>query len=87
MENIQVCKRCVMSNAADSQISFDDDGYCSYCIKAFSQIGTTTYFPNEEGRRRLEEMLARIKEENKDKPYDCVMGISGGLDSSYLAYL
>lgn len=87
MENIQVCKRCVMSNAADRHISFDDNGYCSYCTNAIRQIGTTTYFPNEEGQRRLEEMLARIKEENKDKPYDCVMGISGGLDSSYLAYL
>ena len=81
------CKRCVMDNSSDSTISFDENGYCNYCTSALAEINTTTYFPGEEGQRRLEAMISKIKEENKDKPYDCVMGISGGLDSSYLAYL
>ena len=76
-----------MSSASDKNISFDAEGNCNYCSSALAQIGTTTYFPNEEGQRRLEAMLQRLKTENRDKPYDCVMGISGGLDSSYLAYL
>lgn len=87
MENVKICQRCVMSNATDSQIVFDADGYCNYCTDALGQIGTTTYFPDEEGKHRLDEMLYKIKEENKDKSYDCIMGISGGLDSAYLAYL
>ena len=83
----QRCTRCVMDNASDDTIHFDENGHCSYCTTALSRINTTSYFPNEEGQRRLEKMLAMLKEEGKGKDYDCVMGISGGLDSSYLAYL
>ena len=86
MANIRVCTRCVMNDASDQTITFDEQGHCSYCTKALNELGTV-YFPNEEGKRRLDAMLKKIKEENKDKPYDCIMGISGGLDSSYLAYL
>jgi len=81
------CKRCVMDNSSDDSITFDQNGFCNYCTKALSEINTTTYFPGEKGKEKLERMLNKIKEENKDKPYDCVMGISGGLDSAYLAYL
>lgn len=84
---IKRCTRCVMDNSTDATITFDENGYCNYCTAALGEINTTTYFPGEEGERRLAEMIARIKEENKDKAYDCMMGISGGLDSSYLAYL
>lgn len=45
------------------------------------------YFPNEEGLGKLKELTTNLKAENKDNKYDCIMGISGGLDSSYLAYL
>lgn len=81
------CKRCIMDTVADPKITFDADGNCNYCTEALAQINTTTYFPGEEGQRRLEAVLERIKADGMDKPYDCIMGISGGLDSSYLAYL
>lgn len=81
------CKRCVMDDASDKYIVFDENGFCNYCTKAFSEINTTVYFPGEEGEKRLIAMLSKIKNDNKDKKYDCVMGISGGLDSAYLAYL
>lgn len=87
MSDVIRCKRCVMDNSADDTIRFDTNGYCNYCTQALSEIGTTTYFPNEEGQKRLSAMLDILKEEGKSKPYDCVMGISGGLDSSYLTYL
>ena len=87
MKRVQYCKRCVMSDESDSNISFDEQGFCNYCTDALKEINTTTYFPNEEGERRLDVLLKAIKERNKNKEYDCVMGISGGLDSSYLAYL
>lgn len=83
----QICKRCIMDNASDHTITFDSNGYCNYCTNALNEINTTTYFPGEEGKRKLDALLARIKTENKDKPFDCIMGLSGGLDSSYLAYL
>lgn len=87
MSEIKYCTRCVMNNASDKSITFDEHGYCNYCTKAISEINTTTYFPNEAGKKRLDEMVSMLKKENKDKPYDCIMGISGGLDSAYLAYL
>lgn len=82
----QRCTRCIMDNAGDSQITFDADGVCNYCTDALAKM-ETIYFPNEMGKQKIEEMLKVVKERNKDKAYDCIMGISGGLDSSYLAYL
>lgn len=82
----QQCTRCIMDNKSDEFITFDDNGYCNYCSDALA-IKDKVYFPNEEGQKKLEALLVRLKQENKDKKYDCLMGISGGLDSSYLAYL
>ena len=86
MSTFQRCTRCVMDNSSDSTIRFDSNGVCNYCTAAYEQIGKT-YFPNEEGKRKLDELVRTIKEYGKDKKYDCIMGLSGGLDSSYLAYL
>ena len=82
----QICSRCVMDNISDSTIMFEADGTCNYCNDAL-KAKDTVYFPNDSGRRALDEMIARIKKEGKGKPYDCLMGISGGLDSSYVALL
>lgn len=87
MKQVRYCTRCVMNDESDRTIKFDAEGHCDYCTKALSQINTTTYFPNEKGKKKLDEILKEIKQYNKNKKYDCVMGISGGLDSSYLAYL
>ena len=75
-----------MDNQSDDNISFDENGFCNYCSYALKQYDTT-YFPNEEGRKKLQCLIDRLKKENKNKEYDCLMGLSGGLDSSYLAYL
>lgn len=86
MKRIQRCTRCVMDNSSDSTITFDSNGICNYCTQAFNDIGKI-YFPNEEGKKKLELLLSKVKSEEKEKKYDCIMGLSGGLDSSYLAYL
>ncbi len=82
----QICKRCIMDNGTDQTITFDDQGLCNYCTDAL-RVKEYTYFPNEEGKKKLDSLISRLKSENKAKKYDCIMGISGGLDSSYLAYL
>ena len=84
---MRVCNRCVMNDSADKTITFDENGYCNYCTKALLEIDSITYFPNERGQEKLQVTLAQIKADGKGKQYDCVMGLSGGLDSSYLAYL
>jgi asparagine synthetase B (glutamine-hydrolysing) len=83
---LQTCNRCVMDNSSDSTIYFDENGFCNYCTNAL-KVKKTAYFPNEEGKRKLDALIGRLKSEGKGKKYDCIMGISGGLDSSYLAYL
>lgn len=86
MDNIRVCNRCVMDNRSDETIKFDGDGNCNYCNEALARINEY-YFPNETGEKKLHEMIDMLKREGKGKKYDCMMGLSGGLDSSYLAYL
>lgn len=80
------CVRCVMTDESDPFIRFDENGVCNYCTDAL-KLKTTTYFPDERGGYRLEALIRKLKCEGKEKSYDCVMGLSGGLDSSYLAYL
>lgn len=83
---IKTCTRCVMNNFSDSTISFDDFGRCNYCNEAL-RVKDSIYFPNQEGKGRLESLITEIKAEEINRKYDCIMGLSGGLDSSYLAYL
>jgi N-acetyl sugar amidotransferase len=75
-----------MDNYSDNTISFDEHGVCNYCRDAINKR-KTQYFPDEVGKQKVEQMIRRLKSEGKGKDYDCLMGISGGLDSAYLAYL
>ena len=86
MNTYQRCTRCVMDNRSDDRIVFDDNGVCNYCTTAFNNMNKI-YFPNEEGTKKLNTLIQKLKVDGKGKKYDCLMGISGGLDSSYLAYL
>ena len=74
-----------MDNASDPTITFDAEGRCNYCTDVLRRM-PTEYFPNEEGKRRLDAMVAEIKETCKNDPYDCIVGVSGGIDSSYILY-
>lgn len=86
MEKYQRCSRCIMDNKTDKTIVFDDDGCCNYCSDALKRQ-PTEYYPNEYGKRKLEEIINQIKEECKNDKYDCIVGVSGGIDSSYILYL
>jgi len=86
MRDINRCTRCIMDDTSDPTIEFDESGICNYCSHAL-KIKDKVYFPNAEGQKKLVSTIEKIKEDEKNKPYDCVMGISGGLDSSYLAYI
>jgi len=81
-----VCKRCVMDNIGDPLISFDENGYCNYCTDAL-KAKDLRYFPNDDGKRQLDEIFNKIKLDGKNRKYDCMLGLSGGLDSSYVAYI
>lgn len=78
----QVCVKCVM-DTTDPQITFDEHGVCNHCHN-FENVTAKGWFPNQAGKEKLEVMLARIKKNGVGKDYDCVIGLSGGVDSSFL---
>ncbi len=79
------CTRCVMDNASDSTITFDENGVCNYCSDVEKRKGEE-YFPNEEGEQWWERAVAKIKSDCAKDEYDCIVGASGGIDSSYILY-
>ncbi len=81
----QICVRCIM-DTSDPDIDFDAEGVCSHC-RCFDAHISKGWHPDAQGRRMLDAVVDRIKAENRGRPYDCVIGLSGGIDSSYLAYV
>jgi N-acetyl sugar amidotransferase len=77
----QVCNRCVM-DTTDSAIEFDEQGICNRCTDFFERSEVT---PDK--KPELDGLIHRIKNSAKNKKYDCVIGVSGGVDSTYVAYL
>ena len=71
-------------DTSDPKISFNSEGVCNHCIN-FDEVWSLRWFPNEQGKSMLEQTFEGIREKGKGKPYDCIIGLSGGVDSSYLA--
>ncbi|CAI3797038.1 hypothetical protein GLGCALEP_01701 [Pseudomonas sp. MM221] len=80
---VKVCSRCVM-DTSDAEIVFDDAGVCNHCHK-FDNLQSHQLFSGIDGERRLQSIIDKIKKEGAGKEYDCIIGLSGGVDSSYLA--
>lgn len=81
----QVCSNCVM-DTSDSNIVFDENGVCDHCLGYFRDI-EPFWNPNDIGWAEIQAIAADIREHGKGKDFDCIIGISGGVDSSYLTYL
>lgn len=81
----QICTNCVM-DTSDSMIRFDERGWCDYCDNYYSNI-LPNWHPDAQGEREILAQVERIKRDGKGRDHDCLLGISGGVDSSYLAYL
>ena len=80
---MQQYKNCVM-DTTDKNIIFNEDGICNHCDE-FINITSKNWFPNAEGFKKLNVIYKKMKEESKNREYDCILGLSGGVDSSYLA--
>lgn len=81
----QQCTRCVM-DTTDSMITFDENGVCDHC-RNFDKNIKPFWKPQENRFDELEEIAAKIRKSGEGHDYDCILGLSGGADSSYLAYI
>lgn len=71
-------------DTSDPEITFDEMGVCIHCRNFEAKIAPN-WHPNAKGRAMLETLVAEVRERGKGKDYDCILGLSGGVDSSYLA--
>ncbi len=85
MREYRICTKCIM-DTSDPMITFDSNGVCNHCNNFDNNI-KPIWHPNDIGEKAGKEIVEKIKIECKNKEYDCILGLSGGIDSSYLAWL
>lgn len=80
--SLKVCTRCIYDERVP-RITFDDKGVCNYC-KMSDELAFQFQTGLPKGQIELDKLISKIKESGKGKRYDCVVGVSGGTDSSYI---
>lgn len=80
------CSISVMDTIADPDITFDENGISHYYYD-YKKAEAAKVITGEAGKQKLEDIAAEIKEAGRNQPYDCIMGLSGGVDSTYVALL
>lgn len=85
MKMYQICSNCVM-DTSDSRITFDELGVCDHCIDFYRHV-RPNWHTDERGRIQLERIVSDIKRCGRSQRFDSILGISGGVDSSYMLHL
>ncbi len=85
-QEMQVCTRCIYDNINVPTISFDENGVCIYC-HMIDRLQDEYKTGTPDGDREFEKIVEEIKAAGKGKKYDCIAGVSGGTDSSYLMHV
>lgn len=83
--NYKICKKTIM-DTSDPNIIFNENGYSDYYTN-FNEIILPNWHTDKRGYAELMNIAKKIKLEGKGKNFDCIIGLSGGLDSSYVAYI
>lgn len=83
--NYRQCRRCVMDTDTDSEITFDSNGYCQYC-REYAEKTSRLIYQREDSEKKLKALTEKIKKIGKRKKYDCLLGVSGGIDSCYMVF-
>ena len=82
---IITCCRCILSDSDYPEIKFNSQGVCSIC-SIYDEIAAKEIKTGSNGDASISKMLINIKTWGKGKEYDCLIGVSGGVDSTYLVY-
>lgn len=85
LREYQICTRCIM-DTSDPDITFDEKGICSHCHRYDEELPKRV-FKGTEAENKLNNLLSQIKAAGKKNEYDCIIGVSGGVDSTYVAYI
>jgi N-acetyl sugar amidotransferase len=85
-QNHQICIRCIMSTVADKKIVFDEKGICHHC-RRYDAMFSTRVIKGEAGKAVLDGIVTKMKYAGLGRDYDCIIGVSGGVDSTYVAWL
>lgn len=83
--NYQICEKCVM-DTSDPRTSFDSSGVCDHCHD-FHNFVKPNWDTNGIGQEKLKKTVELIKHASKGKDFDCLLGLSGGVDSSYMLHM
>lgn len=75
-----------MNSKVDPLISFNSENVCNHCQR-YDDLLETRVITGDEGKNQLNALVGKIKKSGKNKDYDCIIGVSGGVDSTYVAYL
>ena len=81
----QICTSCVM-DTSDTKITFDENGVCDHC-NSYRKDVEPFWFPNDQGKAIFSKQVKELQRKTKGKEFDSIMGLSGGLDSSYLLHM
>ena len=81
----KTCTNCVM-DTTDAKIVFDEKGVCDHCNTFYREI-LPNWHTDERGRQKFDRLVSVIKRKGAGKDFDCIIGMSGGFDSTYLVYL
>lgn len=81
----QICTRCVM-DTSDSRITFDANGVCDNATDFYNNI-LPNWHPDGQGASKLEIVIEKIKKDGRSRDFDCILGLSGGVDSSYMLHV
>lgn len=84
MSSQKICSNCVMDES-DTNIVFDENGVCDHCNDFYENI-KPNWHTDSKGKKELDKIISKIKLDGKDRDFDCIIGMSGGADSSYLLH-
>lgn len=85
MSSYRICSSCIM-DTTDPHITFDQDGRCDYCNNFKDNI-QPNWHTDQHGLKKLLDTAERIRKDGRGRDFDCIIGLSGGLDSSYCTYI